>query len=110
MIGAVGMLIMFLGLMYLGGAIRRVSSSQLNRGLGQAMMGASAVVIFACTTYDLLNFLMSAAFFFLFLGVAGALYGTARETRPTLQPQPILTAVNQSSTRYDLTPVLVREV
>ena len=80
-VGAVGMLIMFLGLMYLGGALRRVSSSQLNRSLGQAMMGASAVVIFACTTYDFLNFLMSAAFFFLFLGIAGALYGTARCVR-----------------------------
>jgi hypothetical protein len=109
-IGAVGMLIMFLGLMYLGGAIRRVSSSQLNRSLGQALMGASAVVIFACTTYDLLNFLMSAAFFFLFLGIAGGLYGSALESRRTLESQLRLTGVNQSSARYDVTPALVHEV
>jgi polysaccharide biosynthesis protein PslJ len=78
-LGVLGLLVYCLAVGWLGASLRRTSSDQLDRALGVAFMGSSAVTIWAFATFDFYSFQMTAAFAALFLGISGGLYGASRE-------------------------------
>ena len=96
-IGAVGMMVSFLTLGWLGSALRHSSDDPLRRALGQSLMGTCAVVIWACATWDVMAFQMAAGSIAVFLGIGGGLYATTREYDSTILSPAVLTSRRISS-------------
>jgi O-antigen ligase len=87
-LGAIGIAIYFLTPGYLGWGVRRASRDELDRWLGQSLIGMSFVIIWAGTTFDFFSFPMGAAMLALYLGIAGALHGvTAGEAAQLNAPR-----------------------
>jgi hypothetical protein len=77
LLGVAGMAVYFIVIGTLGVAVRRTHGDALSQALGQGLIGVSAVVIWAASTFDYFSFPMTGAFSALMLGIAGALRGGA---------------------------------
>ena len=86
-IGTVGVLVSILCVGWLAASFRR-HDTDVVRALGHAFMGTTAVVIWACFTYDFFSFAMDATVLALFLGIVGALYGATRAPVSCPTPTP----------------------
>ena len=87
LLGVIGLLVYFTTAARLGTLLRRRSSDPMIRAIGQACIGLSILVVVNSATFDFFAYPMDPGFIAVFIGIAGALTGLAKEERsPPVAP------------------------